>query len=177
MGLDSGRLAARYGSRLEHIGAADLGEEHPHQRNRDHAIHQHEGRRANAGEVEQHAEQDGKQKAAHAACQPDDARDRSDIGRIVVGDVLEHAGFAESEGDAEDEHQRGEGVDIRADVEGRRPAGGLHRELGLRVRQQKQRHPAHPQHPPGHAVRAEFVGQPAAHRAQHAARQREGRGQ
>jgi hypothetical protein len=43
---------------------------------------------------------------------------------VVVADVLEDAGLAESPGDAEDEHQRGEGIDVQADVEGPRAVGG-----------------------------------------------------
>ena len=37
---------------------------------------------------------------------------------VVVADVLEDRGLAERPGDAQDEHQAGEGVDVQADVEG-----------------------------------------------------------
>jgi hypothetical protein len=64
-------------------------------------------------------------------------------------------------------------VDVQADVEGLRAVDGQDGEVGLRVAQQEQADPAHPHHPPGDAVRAVLVRQPAADGAQHAAGQRE----
>ncbi|MCY1422625.1 hypothetical protein D9M71_383150 [compost metagenome] len=97
--------------------------------------------------------------------------------RVVIGDVLEYRGFAEGEGNADDEQQCGEQHRVQADVEVQRAIEGLHLQLGLRVGQQEQADPADPQHPPGHALRAPAVRHPAADRAQHAARQREAGGQ
>ena len=96
---------------------------------------------------------------------------------IVVADVLEDAGLAEGKRNAQDEHQGREQVDVQTNVKSLRTVDGGNSEIKLRITQQKQTDPAHPQHPPGHAVRAPFVRHPAAHRAQHATGQAETRGQ
>ncbi len=162
---------------VHHIGAAHLGEIHPGQRHPDHAVHQHEGAGTHACPVQQHTEQDGQHEAAQAAGQAHDAADGADVGGVVVADVLEDARLAEGHGDAQHEHEPGERVHVQTDVEAARAVGGEHREIGLRVRQQEQAHPADPQHPPGHAVGAVFVAQHTADGAQHAAGQREAGGQ
>jgi hypothetical protein len=91
--------------------------------------------------------------------------------RIFVGDVLEDRGLAKRPANAEDEDQRREEVDVEADVEGSRAVDRQDGEVGLRVAQQEQADPAQPQHPPGHGVRPETIGKPAADCAQHAAGQ------
>jgi len=57
-------------------------------------------------------------------------------------------------------------------VEGLRTVDGVDGEVGLRVGQQEQADPAHPQHPPGDLVGTVPVAQPAPHGAQHTAGQR-----
>ena len=71
----------------------------------------------------------------------------------------------------------GEHPHVQAEVERLRPLDGEDGEVGLRVGEQEQADPAHPQHPPGDLVRAVLVRQPATDRAQHAAGQGEGGGQ
>jgi hypothetical protein len=158
---------------LDQVHLANLGGVHPDQRHPDHAVHQHEGRGADAGEVDQGAEHDRQQEAAEAADQADDAGDDADVVGVLVGDVLEHAGLAEGEGDADGEQQGGEDFRAEMDAVDLRAGHGLHGELGLRIGHDEQADPGHPQHPPGHPVRAPFVRHPAAHRAQHAAGQGE----
>src|SRR5512134_2355229 len=60
------------GPRSHHLGTADFGPVHPDQRDPDDGVHQHEGRGAHAGEVEQGAEDDRQDEAAQTAGETDD---------------------------------------------------------------------------------------------------------
>ena len=51
------------------FGAADFRPVHPDQRYPYHAVHEHEGARADAGEVHQRAEHDGQDESTQAAGQ------------------------------------------------------------------------------------------------------------
>ena len=96
---------------------------------------------------------------------------------IVIGDVLENTRLAKGKGNTEDEHDRGEHVDVQAHHERLWSCDGGNGEFGLWVGQQEQADPAHPEHPPSHPMRTILVAEHTPHRSQHTARQREARSQ
>ena len=77
--------------------------------------------------------------------------------RIVVADVLEDAGLAEGERRFRGRTSGRKGVNVEADVQGQRAVRRGDGQVGLRIAEEEEADPAHPHHPPGHAVRAPFV--------------------
>src|ERR1035437_3876060 len=111
-------LQAERGGVLAHqFASTNFRPVHPDQRHPYDSVHQHEGAGADAGDIHQRTEHDRQYESAQAAGQADNAADGADVVRVFVADVLEDAGFTESESNPKNKHQGSETVDVQTDVE------------------------------------------------------------
>ena len=148
---------------------------HPQERAGHQQEQQHEAAGPHAGEIVERPERNRQHEAAEPADHADQAADRTDILRVVDGDVLVDGRLAQGHEEAEHEHRHGERHEPHFHVEGNRAVDATHDIVGRRIGQHEGADDADQERPVHHTARAVAVRQMPAIGAEHARRQREHR--
>ena len=153
------------------------GEMHPGQSDGDDSGKQHEAACPHADDVVHDAEAYGKHKASQSTDQADDSADRSDMLRVVDGDVLVDRRLAERHEESENDGQDHKQPERNGYVEDDGSIDASDDVIGRRVRKDESAQDACDERPIHNGAGTVFVGEPPAEGAEDAARQRVARGE